>query len=151
MTTRPKRMLAELESRALPLFTRMFERLDDTLGETNYIAFEGRRSQAVQDAYYAQGRETLAQVNAKRTSAGLYLLRRDEDNYEISWTTKSKHTEGLAMDILPLDNRGNPTWDLAHYRRQFEDIRGAALMAGGIECGADWPADKVDWPHYQVK
>jgi hypothetical protein len=99
---------------------------------------------------HAQGREPLVAVNAKRAEAGLYLLRGDADNYQITWTLKSRHIDGLAMDVLPVDGRGNPTWDLSHYRQQFTAISKCARDAG-LECGADWPAPKTDWPHYEIK
>lgn len=150
MTKRTQKMIGELDKRAQFAFSRMCEILDKTLGEEGYYVFEGLRTQAVQEAYYAQGRESLTEVNKKREAAGLYLLKTDKQNYKITWTLKSKHLEGKAMDILPLDARGNPTWDLAHFRSQFEIIRDAGRSAG-LECGADWDEAHKDWPHYQVK
>ena len=150
MTGRTKKMISELDRQAQKPFTKMCQLLDEALGEEGYYVFEGRRSQAVQEAYYAQGRETLVSVNEKRVKAGLYLLRNDKQNYKITWTMNSKHLIGVAMDILPLTADGNPTWDLAHYRQQFETIRNCGREAG-LECGADWEADKQDWPHYELK
>jgi len=148
MTERSKRMLAALDDKARPVFADFFNRLDGTLGEDQYIAFEGRRTVAVQEAYYAQGRETLESVNEKRKKAGLYLLRSEKDNYIITWTLKSKHIDGFAMDVLPVDGAGNPTWDLAHFRKQFENIRNCGKEAG-LVCGADW--NPADWPHYETR
>jgi hypothetical protein len=150
MTERTKKMIAELQPVARDMFTKMCAAIDAALGENLYIIFEGLRTYAKQEAYYAQGRETLLQVNEKRKAAGLYLLTYEKQNYKITWTLKSKHLDGLAMDILPVDGKGNPTWDLAHYRKQFEIIRNAGRDAG-LECGADWPDAQKDWPHYQVK
>ena len=150
MTERTRQMIAKLEPEAGRLFTEMCETLDRTLGDSAYIVFEGLRSRAVQEAYYAQGRSPLAAVNVKRKAAGLYLLTSESQNYKITWTMKSKHLEGLAMDILPVQPNGEPTWDLARYRRQFEAIRDAG-RAVGLVCGADWPEPQRDWPHYEVK
>jgi peptidoglycan L-alanyl-D-glutamate endopeptidase CwlK len=141
-------MLAELDGRAQPRFEQFLNRLDEALGETQYVVFEGRRSAAVQEAYYAQGRKPLEEVNALRKLAGLYLLRSEQDNYTITWTLKSRHLEGLAMDVLPVNGDGSPTWDLAHFRIKFETIRGCG-RAVGLECGADWP--QTDWPHYEIR
>jgi hypothetical protein len=143
MTERTKKKIAELRPQAQKLFTAMCQRLDISLGDDFYTVYEALRTQETQEAYFAQGRETLSEVNARRKIAGLYPLSTEKQNYKITWTLKSKHLEGLAMDILPVDGRGNPTWDLAHYRHQFEAIREAGRNAG-LECGADWP-------HYQVR
>ena len=150
MTERSMRMLADLDEKARPKFEDMLARLDKELGEERYIAFEGRRSVKKQEAYHAQGREPLEKVNALRQEAGLYLLRSEQDNYMITWTLKSVHVEGLAMDIVPTDGAGEPTWDLAHFWSAYETIRNCG-RAAGLECGADWPAPKTDWPHYQIK
>jgi len=150
MTQRSYRMLAEIDSKAYVVFEGFLKRLDIELGDDMYIVFEGRRKPAVQEAYYAQGREPLEKVNALRQSAGLCLLRSEKDNYKISWTLKSKHIDGLAMDVLPVDGAGNPTWDLAHYRKTFQNIRDCGFAAGLI-CGADWPPPHMDWPHYELK
>ena len=149
MTERSERMLAGLDPLARPKFEEFLRRLDKKLGEERYVVYEGRRSVRVQEAYYAQGREPLEKVNALRKAAGLYLLRSEKDNYPITWTLKSKHIDGMAMDAVPADGAGNPTWDLAHFRETFEAIRDSGFAAG-LECGADWPAPKTDWPHYEV-
>jgi len=147
MTERSKKMLAALDEKAIPVFENFLLKLDTALGEDRYIVFEGRRAVAVQEAYYAQGRELLATVNELRRKAGLYLLRSEKDNYIITWTKNSKHIDGLAMDVLPVDGAGNPTWDLAHFKEQFDVIRGCG-KAAGLNCGADWV--QADYPHYEV-
>ena len=134
---------------AQPVFENFLKRLDAVMGDDQYIVFEGRRKTAVQEAYFAQGRELLDDVNRKRSSCGLYLLRNDKDNYIITWTLKSKHIEGFAMDVLPVTGAGQPTWDLAHYRNKFEAIRECG-RASGLNCGADW-FPNTDWPHYEIK
>jgi hypothetical protein len=143
-------MLMELDPAAQPAFTSFLKRLDEVIDDARYFVFEGRRSASVQEAYYAQGRERVAEVNAKRAAAGLYLLRNEKDNYIITWTLKSKHIDGLAMDVLPADGARNPTWDLAHFFGVFKIIRDCAF-ASGLVCGADWPSPNTDWPHYELK
>ena len=150
MTQRSIKMLAALDTAAQPVFKDFLTRLDKEVGDDRYIVFEGRRSKHVQEAYYAQGRKSLVEVNAIRKTAGLYLLKSEKDNYEITWTLKSKHLDGLAMDVLPVDGKGNPTWDLAHYRKTFQKIRDCGFAAG-LVCGADWAAPKTDWPHYELR
>ena len=149
MTERSSRMLSELHPLAQPVMRAFISSIDSKLGSDQYIIFEGRRSLKTQEAYYAQGRENLEAVNEKRREAGLYLLRSERDNYVITWTLKSKHLDGFALDVLPVDGAGNPTWDLGHYRRQFEIIRDCG-KAAGLVCGAEWP-DTPDWPHYEYR
>jgi len=149
MTRRTIKMLAELDPAAQPVFQDFINRLDAELEDDRYIVFEGRRSVRVQEAYYAPGRETFLEVNKKRAAANLYMLRSERDNYIITWTLKSKHIDGLAMDVVPVDGAGNPTWDLAHYRGTFQKIRDCGFAAGLI-CGADW-SPNTDWPHYEIK
>jgi len=149
MTERSKRMLEGLDQAVRAKFEKFLERLDKALGEERYIVFEARRSVHVQEAYYAQGRKPLDEVNMLRRTAGLYELRSEKDNYQITWTLNSKHIDGLAMDVLPVDGAGNPTWDLAHFRNTFETIRDCGFAAG-LKCGADWSPPQTDWPHYEV-
>jgi hypothetical protein len=149
MTERTKRMLDSLDPLARPCFETFVGFLEDALGEDGYVAYEARRSVRVQEAYYAQGRKGLEEVNALRKLAGLYQLRSERDNYKITWTVKSRHIDGSAMDVVPADGAGNPTWDLAHYRDAFEAIRDCGRRAGLI-CGADWPEPQADWPHYEA-
>jgi hypothetical protein len=143
-------MLAELSMRAQTAFEGFLARLDGALGEELYIVFEGRRSTKVQEAYCAQGRAALEEVNGLRKLAGLYLLRSEKDNYKITQTLKSKHLDGLAVDVLPADGAGNPSWDLAHFRDFFTAIRDCGRNTG-LVCGADWPAPQTDWPHYEIR
>jgi hypothetical protein len=147
VTEKSVKKLAELSTTAQPVFREFLNLLDAELGDHGYVVFEGRRARAVQEAYYAQGRRTFAEVNAIRKEAGLYLLRSDRDNYIITWTLKSKHIDGLAMDVVPADRAGNPTRALAHYRKTFEAIRDCGKKAG-LTCGADW--NPPDWPHYAI-
>jgi hypothetical protein len=147
MTEQSVKKLEGLSSAAQPVFREFLKLLDADLGDERYVVFEGRRTAAVQEAYYAQGRESLEDVNKKRAAAGLFLLRSEKDNYPITWTLQSKHIDGLAMDVVPADGRGNPSWDLAHYRKTFEIIRDCGKKAG-LMCGADWNAP--DWPHYEI-
>jgi len=111
--------------------------------------FTGAKNVAEQNrAYYAQGRKPLDEVNELRKKAGLYLLRSEKDNKDpIMQTLVSKHMAGLAMDVVPLDGGGKPTWDLGHYEKQFKTIRDCG-RAAGLVCGADWKW--ADWPHYEA-
>jgi len=69
---------------------------------------------------------------------------------------KSKHQLGLAIDIVPPDERGTATWNYRRYRTAYKRIA-AVMRAHGCICGQDWPPiDPVagmgwDPPHYEYK
>jgi hypothetical protein len=80
----------------------------------NIIFLDTLRSEAEQQAYYAQGRESLATVNAKRKLANLYAITEKENKI----ITKAKsasfswHGFGLAFDIAITDASGKKIiWD----------------------------------------
>lgn len=114
------------------------------------------RTSAVQQAYYAQGRNPLAQVNNARKAAGLGPISQTENQYKVTWTLNSRHFAGKdglsrAFDIRLL-NHGKPTWDTKWDANQnsIPDYREAALIGQrvGLAPGALW--DKPDYPHYQL-
>lgn len=112
-----------------------------------YWVNETLRTKAVQNAYFAQGRQPLAQVNALREDAGLWPLTPDENKKIVTKTTTSIHFTGNAIDICPADKHGNPRWNAPRY--EYEKI--AIIMKScGFEWGGDWK-DSWDQPHYQLK
>jgi peptidoglycan L-alanyl-D-glutamate endopeptidase CwlK len=122
-----------------------------------YTVLETLRTTAVQTAYYAQGREPLEAVNAKRTLAGLWLITAEENRKVITQTMKSVHMDGKALDVVPLMRDGSIPWNIATQEiadlwKQFGEIGRSA----GLEWGGDWkPLDRwgIGWdpPHYQAK
>lgn len=108
---------------------------------------ETRRSNAVQGAYYAQGRQPLAQVNALRSIAGLWPITEAENQKTITQPLRSKHLEGKALDICPADAKGNPMWNAP--QASWEAIA-TVMKSVGFEWGGDW-AGAWDKPHYQIK
>ena len=93
-------MIEKLDVKIRPQVKQFIHELD-LLGVA-YKVLETRRTPEVQAAYYAQGREPLDVVNAKRKVARLYLLTEKENRNMITWTLKSKHLDGLAIDIVPV-------------------------------------------------
>ena len=78
--------------------------------DTKLIVNETLRQDNVQQAYYAQGRQPLEQVNELRKSAGLYLIDANDNQSIITnmphVATDHGHGAGLAMDVVPDGN-----WD----------------------------------------
>lgn len=121
-----------------------------------YAIIETYRSQEVQDAYYAQGRESLDIVNQKRIEAGISIIDEHQNRHIITKARYSKHTEGLAADIVPVLSNGRIPW-------LIRDASTAALWLSiaevlkkhGLDWGGDW-APKNEWgigwdpAHYEI-
>ena len=108
------------------------------LSTVDFTVVEGLRSKERQKQLYAQGRTTPGN--------------------KVTWTLKSKHIDGLAVDLAPIQN-GQVDWtDLA----KFDAIAKAIFMAAAelgvkIRWGADWnqngrPREKgeSDSPHFEL-
>lgn len=109
-----------------------------------YIINETLRDLAVQQAYYAQGREVLETVNRLRSAAKLWPITKSE-NKKVTWTMKSKHLEGLAIDICPLKN-GYAWW--AAPDAEWKKIADISKECG-LDAGYFW--EQKDAPHHQIK
>ena len=109
------------------------------------------RTEAEQAALYAQGREPLADVNAKRVVAGMRPIVQAENKYTVTNADgvkhKSNHQGGTALDVVP-EYDGRPVWPPAHDER-WSQISGV-FKKYGFEWGGDWK-DFPDLPHYQWK
>ena len=116
------------------------------------------RSDAVQNAYYAQGRESLGSVNAKRTLAGLCAISAKENTYQI---TKAKAGQtphcGFAWDFAPVKNGKLDYDDLETIKKCGQIAREITLDGYELVWGGDFndngkADDKfVDRPHIQLK
>jgi peptidoglycan L-alanyl-D-glutamate endopeptidase CwlK len=118
-----------------------------------YSVVETLRTQATQEAYYAQGRRSLADINELRKKAGLYLLGESEGKRIITKTMNSVHLTGRAADIVPVVN-GKIPWNITADNAELWRAFGALGKESGLEWGGFWtPLDKfgIGWdaPHYQ--
>jgi peptidoglycan LD-endopeptidase CwlK len=114
------------------------------------------RTKEEQAALYAQGRKSLAEVNALRATAGLRPIGNAENSYTVTkcngirivsgGTGISQHQLGTALDVVPLGPRG-PVWPSASDPR-WEQIA-QSFKAQGFEWGGDWTSFQ-DLPHYQI-
>lgn len=67
-----------------------------------------------------------------------------------SKTMNSRHLTGHAVDIAPLDDDGDVSWDWPLYHQLAPIIKEAARLEGvPIEWGGDWRTFK-DGPHWQL-
>jgi peptidoglycan L-alanyl-D-glutamate endopeptidase CwlK len=118
-----------------------------------YSVIETLRTQAVQEAYYAQGRKPLSEINDLRKKAGLYLLGEAEGKRIVTKTMQSVHLTGRAADIVPVVN-GKIPWNITSDNAELWRTFGRLGQEAGLEWGGMWaPLDKfgIGWdaPHYQ--
>jgi peptidoglycan L-alanyl-D-glutamate endopeptidase CwlK len=119
----------------------------------HYSVVETLRTQAVQTAYYAQGRKPLAEINELRKKAGLYLLGETEGKRIVTKTMNSVHLTGRAADIVPVID-GKIPWNITADNAALWRTFGALGQEAGLEWGGSWtPLDRfgIGWdaPHYQ--
>ena len=93
--------------------------ISEAMGDSPLRVVQGLRTQAEQDAIYAQGRTTPGKI--------------------VSWTTDSEHVKGLAVDILRIDGNTlyNPSPSTVSIFERF-----------GFEWGGNWTR-KPDADHFQ--
>jgi hypothetical protein len=122
-----------------------------------YRIDETLRTADVQEAYWLQSRAPLAEVNAARKKAGLYLLTEAENRVTVTWTRESVHLKGEALDVVPLLGRGDGRffvpWDYLPYAGIWLQM-GKIGRSLGLEWGGAWPpltggVIGKDPPHYQ--
>jgi peptidoglycan L-alanyl-D-glutamate endopeptidase CwlK len=120
------------------------------------------RSVKEQQALYAQGRQSLMEVNIMRTMAGLPAITEAENKYKVTWTLSSKHIIDLedgdpnndksrAFDIAILKD-GKATWDVkVNVNKNSEPDY---LEAGkiGESVGLKWGGrfKSPDYPHFEL-
>ena len=106
---------------------------------------ETRRTEQVQKAYFMQGRRPLVEVNAARIAVGLWAITEKENQRPITWTLNSKHIEGKAVDVVPLQPNGSPWWNAP---MEVWEQMGKAGEDAGLKWGGRWI--QRDLPHFEV-
>lgn len=115
-----------------------------------HAIIETRRTLATQRAYYAQGRESLEDTNRLRKEAGLWLISAEENSRIVTRTLNSRHLDGEAFDLVPLDAKGRTWWGAP---RELWLRIGNLGESVGLEWGGRWgqTATSLGWdcPHFQ--
>lgn len=118
------------------------------------------RTYKEQLALYAQGRQSLLEVNKLRKAAGLPGISQKENTKKVTWTLNSKHiinpekgiTQAKAFDIVLLTD-GRPHWDLKVDvdKDLVPDYKEAANVGRsvGLLPGADFKKNP-DYPHFEL-
>jgi len=118
-----------------------------------YSILETLRTKEVQEAYFAQGRRSLEEINELRKKAGLYLLGAEEGKKIITQTKESVHLTGRAADIVPVID-GKIPWVFSKDNAELWLTFGRLGQESGLEWGGNWkPLNQfgIGWdaPHYQ--
>jgi len=105
-----------------------------------YFIAEARRTLLTQCLYALQGLGAVPQSDLEWAckEAGI----RPPGTQRITWTLKSNHLSGMAVDIVPLKD-GKPDWN-------NQDMRIVeAMKNAGFTWGGDFP--QVDKPHFELR
>lgn len=109
------------------------------ISEVDFMVVEGLRTKQRQEELYAQG----------RTKAGKI----------VTWTMKSKHIDGLAVDIAPVNKDGSIDWNsFVKFDKMAQAMFNAAKELNvQIRWGADWNQNgkkrekgETDSPHFEL-
>lgn len=109
------------------------------ISEVDFMVIEGLRTKQRQEELYAQGRTKPGKV--------------------VTWTMKSKHIDGLAVDIAPCNKDGSINWnDLKMFDKMADAMFKAAKELNiNIRHGADWNMNGIkrekgetDSPHFEL-
>lgn len=92
----------------------------------DFIVTCTRRTQAEQEALFAQGRDKPGKI--------------------VTWTLKSKHIDGTAFDIVIMVN-GKPDWNVTN---PDWNLAGEIGEQAGLEWGGRWHKSP-DFPHFQLR
>jgi hypothetical protein len=120
------------------------------------------RNYKEQIALYAQGREPLEDVNAKRAMAGLPKITKEENEYRVTWTLGSPHV--VNLDDARRDNDKSRAFDFGlfslsdgAYLKDDPDyivVANIMSMVPGLKSGKDFKdrsgKPRPDYPHVEV-
>lgn len=118
------------------------------LGAADVLVVETRRDLSTQMAYFARGRMAPDDVRTMFAAAGLWSLTDKETQTPVTWTLKSKHIDGLAIDLCPSKDGKACWWDAPDVVWQ----RMAQIAEDcGVAAGYRWAPPKQDRPHFEAK
>jgi hypothetical protein len=148
-----------LKPEARTLFENFTEKLEKR--GFRYSILETLRKKEIQEAYYAQGRVHIDEVNRLRIIAGIYPLPVTDKNGNlisyniITSAVHSPHQDGYAGDIVPvIDDKGTIPWVITGENAELWLEFGKLGQEAGLEWGGTWkPLNRfgIGWdaPHYQ--
>jgi peptidoglycan LD-endopeptidase CwlK len=113
-----------------------------------HVIMETLRDQDVQDAYYAQGRQPLEQVNALRATAQLPPITEKDNGSIITHAKVSNHSSGQAIDMPPSRAAypDSPWWDAP---AEVWEKMAVLAESCGLVAGYHWTGFK-DSDHFEM-
>lgn len=117
------------------------------MGVTGIVIIETKRDLLTQIAYYCRGSGMIPdKVRAIWEAVGLWKLTDKETQTPSTWTLKSRHIEGKAIDLCPSKDGKAAWWDApdAVWQR-MADIGESYGLAPGFR----WAPPKQDRPHFE--
>ena len=114
------------------------------LGAQGVVVIETIRQLVTQMAYFARGRMDTDDVRSIFYAAGLWELSDMEAKQKVTWTLKSKHIDGLAIDIAPIRN-GRVWWGAPP---EVWERMGEIGEANSLRWGGRWT--QKDTPNFEV-
>ena len=117
------------------------------MGVDGISVSETMRHLSTQMAYYSRGRMAIQDVKAMYEAAGLWNISSVEATKMITWTLKSNHILGRAVDLVP--TRHGAVWWMAP--EQVWTRMGEIGEKHGMSWGGRWPDKKKDSPHFEDK
>jgi peptidoglycan L-alanyl-D-glutamate endopeptidase CwlK len=126
--------------------------LKNVLPGTDFRRSWTLRTPAEQEALYMQGREPLDVVNRARKAVKLAPITEKENEKPVTWTTKSAHKGGEAVDYF-IQQGGKYCTDLKADTNEDHIPDWEEFGRIADECGLDWGGNwkKPDFPHIQWK
>lgn len=113
----------------------------------DFMVVQGRRTWDDQARLYGQGRTATQMV-----IAGLPAVYAQPHLPKVTWTMKSNHLSGKAVDLVAWVN-GGISWDTTkgYYQVIAHAMKAAASIEGvNIVWGGDWLTNK-DYPHFELR
>lgn len=117
------------------------------------------RTKEEQTAFFAQGRNSLHEVNILRKKAGMQPISEAENRYKVTQTMNSRHFaspkngKSRAFDIVILRGDRSACWDIKWDgdKDLVPDYEEAAKIGEsvGLVAGGHWQSFK-DWPHFEL-
>lgn len=133
-------------------------------GTRSYIRLRGVKRDLIRVAELALSRSPfdITVIEGMRTperQAQLYAQGRTTPGPVVTWTLRSKHLDGKAIDLGPLDDKGQIAWNNRELFVEMSSLMFAAAKELGVKIrwGADWDQDghpyekgEYDGPHFEL-
>ena len=141
LSTRSIRTLSTVKPEMQAVVRRAIE-----LTEVDFMVVQGKRTWDEQAKLYGQGRTATALI-----LLGIPASYAQPHKPKVTWTMKSNHLSGDAVDLVAWVN-GAISWDTTkgYYEKIAVAMKQAAMeLCTVIEWGGDWNTTK-DYPHFEL-